>query len=67
MKDKAYADKFNAQALILLMQAGVKLEEINATLDTSFTELNYDTANKANAAASGGSQADGQQGGSGGN
>lgn len=47
-KDKATTDKLKSEALINYMKAGVTIDEINATLDTEFTELNYDTANKAN-------------------
>lgn len=56
-KDKAETDFKNSQALINYMKAGVKLDEINSTLDTDFSELNYDTAN---AATSQQGQSDGQ-------
>lgn len=46
-KQKAETDKLNSEALINYMKAGVKLEEINSTLDTNFSELNYETANRA--------------------
>lgn len=45
---KSQSDKLNSETLINLMKAGVKLEEINSTLDTNFSELNYETANRAN-------------------
>lgn len=45
-KQKAETDKLNSEALINYMKAGVKLDEINSTLDTNFSELNYETANR---------------------
>lgn len=55
-KLKAQGDLFLSQALINLMKAGVKIDEINSTLDSEFTELNYDTANQANANQPGANQ-----------
>jgi hypothetical protein len=44
-KLKAQGQLFLSQALINFMKAGVKIDEINSTLDTEFTELNYETIN----------------------
>lgn len=44
---KAQGKLYMSQALINFMKAGVNIEEINSTLDTDFTTLNYDTANQA--------------------
>lgn len=46
-KQKAETDKICSEALINYMKAGVTLAEINSTLDTNFSELNYETANRA--------------------
>lgn len=46
-KDRADIDKTKAETLLLLMKAGIKLDEINATLDTNFTEIDYEPAKRA--------------------
>lgn len=46
-KEKAETDKIKADTLLLLMKAGVKLEEINTLLDTEFTELDYEPAKRS--------------------
>jgi len=48
LKDKANTDKAQSEALINLMKAGVKLEEINSILDTEFSELDYEPAKRSN-------------------
>lgn len=50
MRLRAQGKLYLSQALINFMKAGVKVEEINSTLDTEFSDLNYDTANQATAA-----------------
>lgn len=47
-KDRAATDKLKTEALLNLMKAGVKIEEINSTLDTNFSELDYEPAKRAN-------------------
>lgn len=47
-KQKAETDKINSEALLNYMKAGVKLDEINSTLDTNFSELDYEPAKRAN-------------------
>lgn len=47
-KQKAETDKITSEALLNFMKAGVKLDEINTTLDTNFTELDYEPAKRAN-------------------
>ncbi len=59
--NKARSDLFLSQALINFMKAGVKIDEINYTLDTEFTTLNYDTANQ-DPTATGQDQASGSSG-----
>jgi len=44
-KLKAQGQLFLSQALINFMKAGVKIDEINSTLDTEFTHLDYATIN----------------------
>jgi hypothetical protein len=45
-KLKAQGQLFLSQALINFMKAGVKIDEINSTLDTEFTTLDYATINQ---------------------
>lgn len=47
-KDTADTKKVKAETLVILMDAGVKLNEINAILDTNFTYLDYEKAKKSN-------------------
>lgn len=43
-KDTAETQKIKIETLILLIEAGVKLHEINTILDTNFTYLDYENA-----------------------
>lgn len=45
-KERAETNKVTAETLLILMKAGIKLEEINAILDTNFTELDYEPAKR---------------------
>lgn len=47
-KQRAETDKITSEALLNFMKAGVKLDEINSTLDTNFSELDYEPAKRAN-------------------
>ena len=43
-KDRAETEKIRSQTLLNYMIAGVPIDEINATMGTQYSELNYDTA-----------------------
>jgi hypothetical protein len=45
-KERSETLKIQTESLLNLMKAGVKLEEINETLDTNFTELDYASAQR---------------------
>jgi len=45
-KERAETLKIQTESLLNLMKAGVKLEEINEMLDTEFTELDYESAQR---------------------
>lgn len=46
-KERSEIEYKKTQSLLNLMKAGVKIDEINATLDTNFTELDYDRAERS--------------------
>jgi len=50
-KERAETLKLQTESLLNLMKAGVKLEEINEMLDTNFTELDYEAAQRTNQSA----------------
>jgi len=45
-KERAETLKIQTESLLNLMRAGVKLDEINTMLDTEFTELDYESAQR---------------------
>jgi len=45
-KDRAETLKVQTESLLNLMKAGVKMDEINEMLDTEFTELDYESAQR---------------------
>jgi hypothetical protein len=47
-KERAETLKIKTESLLNLMKAGVLLQEINETLDTNFTELDYESAQRTN-------------------
>lgn len=47
-KERAETLKIQTESLLNLMKAGVKLEEINRMLDTNFTILDYESAQRTN-------------------
>jgi hypothetical protein len=47
-KERAETLKIQTESLLNLMKAGVLLQEINETLDTNFTELDYESAQRTN-------------------
>lgn len=49
-KRRAETLKIKADTLIVLMKAGIKIEEINVILDTNFTELDYEAAQRTSIA-----------------
>lgn len=52
-KERAEISKVKSETLLLLLKAGVNLKEINAILDTNFTEVDYEPAKRATATTSG--------------
>jgi len=47
-KERAETEKIKSESLINLIQAGVPLDEINSTLDTNFTILDYAATQRTN-------------------
>jgi len=45
-KERAETEYKKTQSLLNLMKAGVNIDEINSTLDTNFTELDYESAQR---------------------
>lgn len=45
-KERAETDKTKSETLLNLMKAGVKMDEINTMMDTNFSELNYESAQR---------------------
>lgn len=45
-KDTAETIKIKSETMVILIDCGVKMDEINAMLDTNFTYLDYDKAKK---------------------
>ncbi len=43
-KERAEISKIKSETLLLLLKAGIKIEEINAILDTNFTDVDYEPA-----------------------
>lgn len=49
-KERAETEKIKSESLINLMKAGVPIDEINSTLDTNYTTLDYEAAQRTNQA-----------------
>lgn len=47
-KERAETEKTKSETLLNLMRAGVKQDEINDLMDTNFSELNYESAQRTN-------------------
>lgn len=58
-KERADTAKVKADTLLILLKCGIKLEEINAILDTNFTDADYEAAKQQNTGNSGQAQGDG--------
>lgn len=52
-KERAEISKVKSETLLLLLKAGINLKEINAILDTNFTEVDYEPAKRATGTTSG--------------
>jgi len=61
-KDRADVNYKNTQSLLNLMKAGVEIDEINRILDTKFSKLDYDRAERSGQSAqTGGNQEQNQE------
>jgi len=47
-KERAETEKVKSETLLNLMKAGVPIEDINAELDTNYTTLDYESAQRTN-------------------
>jgi hypothetical protein len=47
-KERAETEKVKSETLLNFMRAGIPIDEINECMDTNFTELNYESAQRTN-------------------
>jgi len=60
-KERAETTKIKADTLLILLKAGIKLDEINVILDTNFSEVDYEPAKRTGSGQTGAGQGEGQQ------